>query len=98
MVIGHVLDGIQEIDGSDIFGLTYLHRFIYTFHMPIFFIASGVAFAAFSNQSIAWVEFLQSKLTRLLIPLICWTPVFFILKTFCINQVRLLLLILLKLS
>lgn len=80
VVIGHVLGGIKETYGSDIFGLIYLHSFIYTFHMPIFFIASGIAFAAFSNQSITWAEFLQSKLKRLLIPLVCWTPVYFIFR------------------
>jgi fucose 4-O-acetylase-like acetyltransferase len=86
VVVGHVIgdrknNGMRQMYESDIFFLTWLSDFIYTFHMPIFFIASGMAFATFSNQNIGWLEFAQSKLKRLVIPLLCWAPIFFIFQS-----------------
>lgn len=86
VVIGHVIgnskaSGMRQMHDSDIFGLTWLSDFIYTFHMPIFFIASGIAFATFSSKNITWIKFVQFRLRRLLIPLVCWAPVFFIFQS-----------------
>ncbi len=87
VVIGHVIGsnknvGMRQMYKSDIFGLTWLADFIYTFHMPLFFIASGVAFTVFSNSDISYLEFARSKFKRLFIPLICWAPPFFFFQSF----------------
>ena len=81
VVIGHVIGhekntGIRQMYGSDIVSLTWICEFIYTFHMPIFFIISGVSFAIFSNKKdISYLKFAKSKLLRLVIPLLCWAPI-----------------------
>lgn len=72
---------MRQLYESDVFFITWLSDFIYTFHMPIFVIASGMAFAAFSNQNLSWLEFAQSKLKRLVIPLVCWSPIFFVVQS-----------------
>ena len=83
VIIGHVIgddknNGMRKMYSSDIVGLTWLSDFIYTFHMPVFLMVSGVAFAVFSNKNISYLEFMQSKLKRILLPLICWAPPFFL--------------------
>jgi fucose 4-O-acetylase-like acetyltransferase len=83
VVIGHVIgdnknDGMRKMYSSDIFGLSWLADFIYTFHMPVFLMVSGVAFAVFSKKDGGYLEFARSKLNRLIIPLVSWAPPFFI--------------------
>src|ERR671933_522359 len=83
VIIGHVIgdsknDGMRKMYSSDIFGLSWLADFIYTFHMPVFLIVSGVAFAVFSKKDGSYLEFVRSKLNRLIVPLVCWAPPFFI--------------------
>jgi fucose 4-O-acetylase-like acetyltransferase len=54
-VIGHKKDvGMRQMYDSDIPFLTWLTEFIYTFHMPIFFILSGVSFATFSTKNTSY--------------------------------------------
>ncbi len=83
VVIGHVIggnknDGMRKMYSSDIFGLSWLADFIYTFHMPVFLMVSGVAFAVFSKKDGSYLEFARSKLNRLIVPLLCWAPPFLI--------------------
>jgi fucose 4-O-acetylase-like acetyltransferase len=83
VIIGHVIgdnknNGMRKMYSSDIFGLSWLADFIYTFHMPVFLMVSGVAFAVFSKKDGSYLEFARSKLNRLIVPLVCWTPPFFI--------------------
>ncbi len=83
VIIGHVIgdnknDGMRKMYSSDIFALSWLADFIYTFHMPVFLMVSGVAFAIFSKKNGGYLEFARSKLNRLIIPLVCWAPPFFI--------------------
>ena len=86
VVMGHVIGqnkgaGIRQLYNSDLFGLTWLVDFIYTFHMAVFFIASGVTFMILSNRNAGYLEFLRSKLKRLFIPLLFWVPPFFVLQS-----------------
>lgn len=86
VVVGHVIGqnketGIRQLYNSDIFSLSWLANFIYTFHMAVFFIASGVAFMVFSNKNASYLEFFRSKLKRLFIPLVFWVPPFFVLQS-----------------
>ncbi|MFM7426695.1 MAG: acyltransferase family protein [Elainella sp.] len=84
VVIGHVIgestSGIRQLY-PDSAGLAQIYDFIYTFHMPIFFIASGLSFALFSyGRSSSLGGFLVSRFKRLLVPLLCWAPAYFILR------------------
>ncbi len=47
------------------------HKFIYSFHMPLFMIVSG--FFAFNSFSLKFLEFFRSKFMRLLLPAIAWS-------------------------
>ncbi|MBD0389778.1 MAG: acyltransferase family protein, partial [Nostoc sp. C3-bin3] len=86
VVIGHVIGnkrdaGILQMYDSDIPLLAGLTEFIYTFHMPIFFILSGVSFATFSKKNNSLLSFLNSKFKRLLVPLLCWAPILLIFQS-----------------
>lgn len=62
VVLGHI--GV-----NDNFSSTYLFKWIYAFHMPLFFWISGFLF----NGEISFREFLIKKFERLLIPLVVLT-------------------------
>ncbi|MGI2906715.1 acyltransferase family protein [Tolypothrix sp. VBCCA 56010] len=86
VVIGHVIGynrdyGMRQIYNSDLSPLGWLCDLINTFHMPIFFIASGVAFAVFSNKNTTLKKFVSSKFEKLIIPLICWAPIYFVFQS-----------------
>lgn len=85
VVIGHVIgdrnSGIRQLYYQDITGLAWSYSFIYTFHLPVFFILSGISFAVFSKSNVTFVEFIRSKSKRLIIPWICWTPLFCIFRS-----------------
>ena len=49
--------------------------------MTTFFIVSGLTTAIFSRPASSYQKFFTSKISRLLIPLICWTPPFFIFQS-----------------
>ncbi len=84
VVIGHVIgdrySGIRKLYEHDIPMLEYLYNFIYTFHMPIFFIVSGISFAVFNQKKTSLFKFIKSKATRLIIPLVCWAPIYFVFR------------------
>lgn len=87
VVIGHVIgnepgSGILQLYKSDIFILSTFCKFIYTFHVWLFFIVSGISLALFSNTNSSWGKFTNSRFKRILIPLICWGPVTFILRAY----------------
>lgn len=86
VVAGHVIGynreyGMRQLYNSDLSALGWLCNLINTFHMPVFFMASGIAFAIFSKKDISYVKFLSSKLEKLFIPLICWAPIYFIFQS-----------------
>lgn len=81
VVIGHVLgnhpkNGIRQLYETDLTFLKSLSEFIYSFHMPLFFIISGIAFGLFSKKE-DLVTFLKSKFLRLLVPMLFWAPIFY---------------------
>ncbi|GAX43274.1 acyltransferase family protein [Tolypothrix sp. NIES-4075] len=86
VVIGHVIGynrdyGMRQMYNSDLSFLGWLCDLINTFHMPIFFIASGVAFAVFSNKNTTFKKFVISKFEKLIIPLICWAPIYLVFQS-----------------
>lgn len=53
-------------------------RFIYLFHMAIFFIASGFCFKSQSSDNIGTtIKFVKSRFVKLWLPYVVWTAVFF---------------------
>jgi fucose 4-O-acetylase-like acetyltransferase len=92
VVIGHVIgdrySGIRKLYAEDIPNLGYAYNFIYTFHMPIFFIISGISFAIFSQNKTSFLKFLKSKATRLIIPLFCWAPIYFIFRFISAGNIK----------
>nr|RNJ71117.1 MAG: acyltransferase [Leptolyngbya sp. IPPAS B-1204] len=78
VVVGHVIGdrtaGIRQLYLPDLWQLRDLHDFIYSFHIPIFFILSGAAFILFSSSTSSFFSFAKNRANRLLIPLLCWAP------------------------
>jgi fucose 4-O-acetylase-like acetyltransferase len=91
VVIGHVIGfdrdyGMRQYYNSDLSWLGLLGDIINTVHMPTFFIASGLATDFFSRKVGSYGDFFTTKLPRLLLPLVCWAPPFFILQSLIKNQ------------
>jgi fucose 4-O-acetylase-like acetyltransferase len=75
VVLGHAGRGIAEAGVSDPGGfLSTMDRMIYSFHMPLFFILSGVLFGM--RPPVAVDMNLAKRLWWLLFPLVVWTYVF----------------------
>jgi fucose 4-O-acetylase-like acetyltransferase len=79
VVVGHVIGnspdtGILQIVKFGVPLLQEISKFIYTFHVALFFIASGIAYAGFGGIEAKWPKFLRSRFQRLVVPLICWAP------------------------
>lgn len=66
VVLGH---SIQHLSGVDYWN-DALFQFIYSFHMPLFFMISGFFFA--SSIKLGWREFLRKKALTLLLPCLVW--------------------------
>jgi fucose 4-O-acetylase-like acetyltransferase len=85
VVIGHVIGGkdtgIRQLYDRDILLLAQLYDFIYTFHMPIFFLASGFSATVLSKSNNKLLDFIKSRCRRLLVPLICWAPLYYIFRS-----------------
>jgi fucose 4-O-acetylase-like acetyltransferase len=76
VVIGHAWRGLESagmIGNAWLFGL--IDRLIYNFHMPLFFLLSGITFQGWAlRRPVAEAAF--SRVTRLLWPLVLWTYLF----------------------
>ena len=91
VVIGHVIGfdrayGMRKYYDSDLSWLGLFGDGINTIHMPIFFIASGLATAFFSRGVGSYKSFFTQKLPRLVLPLIIWAPPFFIFQSLAKNR------------
>jgi fucose 4-O-acetylase-like acetyltransferase len=76
VVIGHAwrgLDSAGMIGNSDLFRV--IDHLIYNFHMPLFFLLSGMTFEAWALKRSA-PEAAFSRVTRLLWPLVLWSYIF----------------------
>lgn len=70
MVFGHVLRGLYDagvITDVRLFGM--LDTAIYLFHMPLFFLLSGLTF---SGQMQAWPDFLLRLGRSIVLPYVIW--------------------------
>lgn len=75
---GMLLVLLGHIGLTPIFNETYLHKWIYAFHMPLFFWIAGFLF----NSKPKGLKFLVLKAKRLLIPLFVLTTIVFVPKVF----------------
>ncbi|MBE9039152.1 acyltransferase family protein [aff. Roholtiella sp. LEGE 12411] len=86
VALGHVIgnrdSGIRQLYDQDLPYMGWIYNFIYTFHMPIFFIISGISFSIFSSSNNSYTKFINSKFIRIIIPLVCWAPIYYIFRTF----------------
>lgn len=84
VIIGHVIgkqdSGIRQLYQDDIFFLGQVYDFIYTFHMPLFFIIAGFSFNLFNRRKYGLKSFAKSRAFRLLIPLLFWAPFYYLLR------------------
>lgn len=83
VVMGHVIGftpayGMRELYQSNLPILGWVSDRINSIHMPIFFAISGLAFSIFGNASIGYIDFFFKKFSRLVIPLVVWSPLYFI--------------------
>lgn len=70
VILGHC---IQYLSGLDYWNNS-LFQFIYSFHMPLFFMVSGFFFP--SSVELVWYKFLRKKALTLLLPCITWGIVY----------------------
>jgi fucose 4-O-acetylase-like acetyltransferase len=80
VVVGHVWRGLEKsgiIAYETLFSI--IDRVIYSVHMPLLFFISGLFFCR-SLARHTTLEFITSRLTRLIWPLIAWTWLFFLFK------------------
>ncbi|WP_299733795.1 acyltransferase [uncultured Tateyamaria sp.] len=78
VVIGHSWRGLFGADLLDEATFSGLDRGIYSFHMPLFFMISGLFYMR--GLSAAPGVFVTTKLMRLLYPILLWTYVFVLVK------------------
>lgn len=71
VVIGHAL---QYYLYPNAFNEELSWRCIYSFHMPFFFILSGIA-SSFSRISQFELKFVLNKSRRLMLPFLCWATI-----------------------
>ncbi len=86
VVIGHVIGfdqnyGMRQLYNSNLEPLGSIGNAVNTIHMTTFFIVSGIATAIFSRPASSYKKFFTGKIARLLIPLVCWAPPFFIFQS-----------------
>lgn len=91
VVIGHVIgfdrdSGMRAYYNSDLSWLGVLGDAVNMIHMPTFFIASGLATDFFSRGVENYRVFFTTKLPRLLLPLACWAPPFFVFQSLLKTQ------------
>ena len=84
VVLGHVIgnknSGVRQLYEIDTYILKWSYEFIYTFHIPVLLIVSGIAFSAFSSEKNI-IKSLKSRVDRLIVPLIVWAPFYYIFRT-----------------
>jgi peptidoglycan/LPS O-acetylase OafA/YrhL len=86
VVIGHVIGfdqnyGMRQLYNSNLGVLGAIGDTVNTIHMTTFFMVSGIATAIFSRPASSYRKFFTGKIARLLIPLVCWAPPFFIFQS-----------------
>lgn len=80
VVVGHAWRGLESAGMiGDAWLFQLVDRLIYNFHMPLFFLLSGMTFQAWALKR-PYPEAAFSRVTRLLWPLVLWTYLFYAAK------------------
>ena len=91
VVVGHIIGfdqsyGMRKLYDSDLGLIGAIGDAVNTIHMTTFFIVSGIATAIFSRPVSSYQKFFTGKILRLLVPLVCWAPPFFIFQSLVKGQ------------
>lgn len=79
VVFAHVADGIRRSPGGDVLTPYWIvYDFIYTFHMPLFFVISGYLFAWRPSTDVR--KFVDSSLVGVFVPYVLWSVIFVLLQ------------------
>lgn len=88
VLLGHSIPKV--IEGNIPLGFDLLHKLIYTFHMPLFFVISGFllakSFVVQSKSILSFKTFVIDKFKRLIIPYISIGTLAYCLKAFIFNK------------
>lgn len=84
VIIGHVV--IYENSDYNIRLYTYISKFIYTFHMPAFFLISGMIYKKERWQNTTFGKFLKRKIFTLIIPYVFFECIAIIYKAIVLKQ------------
>jgi len=71
VVLGHVLRGLPEGSGKGESWAVFVDAWIYTFHMPVFFLLSGLFIESAAAKPFG--EFLDGKLRTIMYPYFVWS-------------------------
>ncbi len=85
VVLGHVIGrdeafGLLKLYHNELPLLAGVKGFIYSFHVPLLFICSGVSMALFSRANSSLGQFALSRFTRIVVPVLCWAPIAYVLR------------------
>jgi fucose 4-O-acetylase-like acetyltransferase len=87
VVLGHVIRGLRiEKVGPSLLYYERLDALIYSFHMPLFFLVSGILFA---NRSFAsWRHFVRVMIIGIIVPYVLWTIAFVAIQNLARSEVN----------
>lgn len=84
MIFGHCLQygsGEAYLTNAEFYS-NRVFEFIYSFHMPLFMVVSGLLFEA-TIRKYSFLENIASRFTKILLPIICWVFLEYVIKTLC---------------
>ena len=89
VMIGHSLPNLNGTTAKPDWAML-LYHFVYTFHMPLFFVIAGFllsySFAKNSNTIKSFYSFIKSKFVRIIVPYIGLGTLSYFLKVFIFNK------------
>lgn len=86
VVFGHAIQygSGREVINNGLFFDAIIFKFIYSFHMPLFMLISGYLFAG-TIARYSFAQVLESRVTKLIIPIIMWSFIPYMIVLFQIN-------------
>lgn len=87
VVLGHILQYANP--NYDILPYTLLQEFIYSFHMPAFFLLSGILSDAEEQRKRSFADLMKNRLRTLIIPYIFFELIAIVYKHFVLGSVSL---------
>ena len=82
VVLGHAI--IPSIRNNNKI-LEYIYKYIYSFHMPVFFIISGIIFENNVYKYDSKLQFLKKKAKLLLVPYLTFSVITYICVEICLR-------------